>query len=229
MNRKLTIQEWPLADRPYEKLEQLGAKALSDAELVAAVISSGMNGKTSVEIAMQLLAIDDNIGFLQMASLEELQKVSGIGRVKAIRIKASIELGNRVNNYVANQEREHLNSCHKAILYFENQLRFLPREEFHLAMLNIKQELIRTVQVSTGNIKSIELDVREIFREAIRSNAAGVILAHNHPSGDPTPSERDIITTKKIYEMGKQLDVHILDHIIVGAKESISLKAAGYI
>ncbi|NLM19944.1 MAG: DNA repair protein RadC [Clostridiaceae bacterium] len=229
MKTKMTIQEWPLADRPYEKLEQLGAKALSDAELVAAVISSGMNGKTSVELAMQLLATYENIGFLQMASLEELQKVSGIGRVKAIRIKAAIEIGNRVNNYVANQEREHLNSCHKAILYFENQLRFLPREEFHLAMLNIKQELIRTVQVSTGNIKSIELDVREIFREAIRSNAAGVILAHNHPSGDPTPSERDIITTKKIYEMGKQLDVHILDHIIVGAKESISLKAAGYI
>ena len=195
---------------------------------MAAVISSGMNGKTSVDLAMQLLAAYDNIGFLQMASLEELQKVSGIGPVKAIRIKAAIELGNRVNNYVANQTREQLSSCHKAIIYFENQLRFLPREEFHLALLNIKQELIRTVQVSTGNIKSIELDAREIFREAIRSNAAGIILAHNHPSGDPTPSERDIITTKKIYEMGKQLDVHILDHIIVGAKKSTSLKAAGF-
>ncbi|MGI6579825.1 MAG: RadC family protein [Saccharofermentanales bacterium] len=229
MNTKLTIQEWPLADRPYEKLEQLGTKALSDAELVAAVISSGVNGKTSVELAMQLLTIYDNIGFLQTASPEELQKVAGIGRVKAIRIKAAVELGYRVSNCIANQEREQLNSCQRAILYFENQLRFLPREEFHLALLNIKQELIRTVQVSTGDIKSIELDAREIFREAIRSNAAGVILAHNHPSGDPTPSERDIVTTKKIYEIGKQLNVHILDHIIIGAKESISLKAAGYI
>jgi len=228
MNKKLTIQEWPIDDRPYEKLEQTGVRSLSDAELLAIIISSGMNGKTSVEIAMQLLSLSDDLSFLQRASLEELQQVPGIGRVKALRIKAAIEIGNRVGNFIATQEKENLGNCHRAMLYFENQLKYLPREEFHIALLNVRQELIRTVQVSTGNIKSIELDAREIFREAIRSNAAGMILAHNHPSGDPRPSEKDIITTQKISKLGEQLKVNILDHIIVGAKSSLSLKAEGF-
>ena len=144
------------------------------------------------------------------------------------RIKAAIEIGNRVGNFIATQENENLGNCQRAMLYFENQLKYLPREEFHIALLNVRQELIRTVQVSTGNIKSIELDAREIFREAIRSNAAGIILAHNHPSGDPRPSEKDIITTQKISKLGEQLKVNILDHIIVGAKSSLSLKAEGF-
>lgn len=228
MNSNLTIQEWPRNDRPYEKLEQMGVNSLSDAELIAIIISSGTSGKTSVEIARQLLKLDENISFLQIASLEEMQEINGIGRVKALRLKAAIELGTRINNFIINQEKTNLGNCHKAILHFENKMRFLPREEFHIALLNVKQELIRMVQVSTGDIKSIELDSREIFREAIRANAAGIILAHNHPSGDPKPSAADISTTRKIVALGKELSIQILDHIIVGAKATISLKAEGY-
>lgn len=224
----LTIQEWPSNDRPYEKLEQQGVGALSDAELIAIIISSGTSGKTSVEIAMQLLQMAEDASFLHTASLEEMQQINGIGRVKALRLKAAIELGLRINNYVVHQEKTNLGTCTKAIFHFENKMRFLPREEFHVALLNVKQDLIRTVQVSTGNIKSIELDAREIFREAIRGNAAGIILAHNHPSGDPMPSSADLRTTKKIVELGNELSIQVLDHIIVGAKASISLKAEGY-
>ncbi len=228
MDRKLTMQEWPLAERPYEKLEQLGADKLSDAELIAIILTSGTNGNTSMEIALKLLSSVENIGFLDTASLEDMQQINGIGRVKAIRLKAAMEIGKRINDFLIHQEQKNLGDYQKAIFYFAGKMKYLPREEFHVALLNLKHNLIRTVQVSTGNIQSIDVDGREIFREAIRSNAAGLILAHNHPSGDPTPSQNDILTTRKIVAMGKDLNIEVLDHIIVGTKASISFKAEGY-
>lgn len=229
MNGKLTMQEWPAMERPYEKLEQCGETALSDAELISILLTSGTNGNTSLEIALKLLSMVENIGFLDSASLEDMQKVNGIGRVKAIRLKAAMELGKRINNFLICQKQENLGSYHQAILHFTNKMKYLPREEFHVALLNIKNDLIRTVQVSTGDLASINIDGREIFREAIRSNAAGLILAHNHPSGDPKPSRHDLVTTQKIVAMGKELNIAVLDHVIVGSKASISLKAEGYL
>ncbi len=228
MDERLTMREWPKAERPYEKLECQGPSSLTEAELIAIILSSGRSGQTSVDLALKLLKQVENIGLLNQASLEELQTVSGIGRVKAIRLKAAVELGQRVNNYLALTEPAKLGGVSQAILHFTNQMKLLPREEFHVALLNLKHDLIRTIQVTTGNISSIELDPREIFREAIRSNAAGIILAHNHPSGDPSPSSQDIKTTKAIVAMGKDLRISVLDHIIVGAKASVSLREEGY-
>lgn len=229
MKETLRMNEWPAYDRPYEKMEMLGARSLSDTELIAIILGSGKNGKTSVELARQLINLLGGFTFVESASLEELRQISGIGRVKAIRLKAAIELGKRMSNALAHDQKQNIGSSDSALLYFANLMQSLPREEFYVALLNVKQDLIRVVQVATGDIKSIELDAREIFREAIRSNAAGIILAHNHPSGDPSPSEQDILTTQKIISLGQELRVPILDHIIVGVKKSISMRAEGYI
>ncbi|NLZ71078.1 MAG: DNA repair protein RadC [Clostridiaceae bacterium] len=228
MKQKLTMNEWPELERPYEKMEQYGSGVLSDAELIAIIISSGINGKTSLEVAMELLKKVENLEFLNLASLEELQTVDGIGRVKSIRLHAAIELGKRIQHFVKNEEKEDLHNSSNAIAYFNNRLKYLPREEFHVALLNIKQKLIRSVQVATGDVKSIQIDAKEIFREAVRCNAAGIILAHNHPSGEPDPSMEDIKTTKMIAKIGNELNIPVLDHIIVSAKATISLKSAGY-
>jgi len=226
---KLTINEWPELERPYEKMEQYGPNILTDAELIAIIISSGTNGKTSLEVAIELLKKVENLSLLNAAGLEELQTVNGIGRVKSIRLRAAIELGKRIQHYVETEEKEDLHCSKNAINFFNNHLKYLPREEFHVALLNIKHEMIRTVQVATGNLMSIKhIDTKEIFREAIRSNAAGIILAHNHPSGEPNPSIEDIQTTKLIVKKGEELGIQVLDHIIVASKSSISLKASGY-
>ncbi len=229
MKETLRVNDWPLLERPYEKLEILGETALSDTDLLAILIASGKNGKTSVEIARQLIHQVGGFRFLDSASLEDLRQIPGIGKVKAIRIKAALEIGKRMSNTLAHEQKENIGSASEAMLYFMNLLQSLPREEFYVALLNVKQELIRTVQVMTGDIKSVELNARELFREAIRYNAAGLILAHNHPSGDPTPSEQDVTTTRKIMQLGNELGVSVLDHIIVGMKSSISMRAEGFI
>ncbi|MBP5493117.1 MAG: DNA repair protein RadC [Clostridiales bacterium] len=216
--------------RPYERLEEFGAEALSDEELIAILIRTGTKGKSSKEIASQLLShvcLSEGLSDLNRISLSELSSQEGIGRVKAIMLKACIELGRRCYSDVPGRDKLQFSSAEVAISYFENKMAYLETEEVHAVFLDSRNKMISYEVISKGSLGSVGFFARELFKTAVRCNAASVIVAHNHPSGDPTPSEEDYLATAGLLEAGNLMGIEIKDHIVVGRGISISMQSQG--
>ncbi len=220
-----TVKDLPKSERPRERLARLGAEQLSVQELLAILISSG-NSKNHdvIQIANNLLKkFDNNLIDLFSASIEELLQVEGIGFAKACQIKAVFELGKRTASF-CKEEHPLIQNTDDAIRLVLPHMVYLKQEVFKVLLLDSKNRLIRHQTVSVGSLDSALVHPREVFRPAVAAAAAAIILIHNHPSGDPTPSKQDILLTQKLCMCGKVLGIEVLDHAIIGTSDYISMK-----
>ena len=232
MNRSMKIKDLPCYERPYEKLEVLGPEFLSNAELLAIIIRTGSKDETSVALAQRVLSkYNGNAGLANFynTSLEELKSVKGIGRVKALQIKAVMELSKRISASDFSENIVIISSPDDASRLIMEKMRYLKKEVFKTILLNTKNHVIKQIDVSVGSLNSSIVHPREVFSEAVKVGCSGVILAHNHPSGDPEPSREDIETTKRLIEAGSILGIKVLDHIIIGDGRYLSMKSKGLI
>ncbi|MBO4494875.1 MAG: DNA repair protein RadC [Clostridiales bacterium] len=218
--------------RPYERLEEFGAEALSDEELLAILVRSGTKGRSARDIASDVLSqtgLHDGLPGLSRITLEELSELEGIGRVKAILIKACVEIGRRCAIGANAMDKVQFLSSDMAKTYFSAKMSFLESEEVHVVLLDSKKHMIVHEVVSKGGLNRISFISKELFRLAVRVNAAGLIIAHNHPSGDPVPSEEDVETTQDLIRCGLMIGIEVLDHIVVGRGVATSMKESGFI
>lgn len=227
--KNLTMRDWPEAEKPYEKLSAMGPSYLTDAELIAILLSSGTQGRTSVELAKQLMIRFEGLAVMADASPEELQTVSGVGKVKSYRVLAALELGRRLNAIRGSDLTPVLNHPAKVEAYLAPLLRHSDYEQFVVVLLDVRQRVIRRRLISTGGLTATIVRPRDVFRDALRANANGIILAHNHPSGDPEPSTADITMTEKIIALGEEIGINVLDHIVIAAKGYVSFRERGLI
>ena len=216
----IKMKELPETERPYEKLEQYGEKTLTNAELLAIIIKTGTKELTSIDIAKQILNLNQNenkgdLNFLRDISLEELMLVKGIGRVKAIQLKAMCELSSRMNK-PSNYRKIKITSSKDVANLLMNDLRFEKKEIVKLIILNNKNIILKIMDISLGGGNYAVIDIRFILSEVIKMGAPQIILVHNHPSGDVTPSREDIEVTKRLRQASEILGVRLLDHIIIG-------------
>ncbi len=214
-NDSLKIKDLPQKDRPRERLLNEGPEQLSNSELLAILIRTGSKGQNVVTLAGRLLKRFETLRNLSEASVQELKEIHGIGPAKSAQIQAGITLAHRMSKEKIG-EKEALSSPEKVYELLHIDMRDRNKELFVLLMLDGKNRLIERVNVSEGTLTSSLVHPREVFRPAIRSSAAGVIFAHNHPSGDPAPSKEDIQITERLVEAGDILGIEVLDHIIIG-------------
>lgn len=229
----LLIREMPEHERPRERLVQHGADALRNAELIAILLRTGMKGLSAVHIAEQLLQQFGTLENLARASLDDIRKVKGIGRDKAIALKSAFTLAQRMARELAG-DAPLLDTPERVADYLREANRLLEVETFQAVLLNTRRRLIRVEQLSQGTLDTILVHPREVFRAAIAANAAALIIVHNHPSGDPTPSDADIKVTRDLIRAGQLLKIEVLDHVILGraseqrTKDHASLRELGY-
>lgn len=229
----LLIREMPEHERPRERLVAHGADALRHAELIAIMLRTGMKGVSAIQIAEQLLQKFGTLDGLARATLAELGQVKGVGRDKAIALKAAFTLAQRMAKELRG-EAPLLELPAQIADLLREENRFLEVETFQAVLLNTRRRLIRVEKLSQGTLDTILVHPREVFRAAISANAACVILVHNHPSGDPTPSEADIKATRDLIRAGQLLKIEVIDHVILGrataerTKDYASLRELGY-
>jgi len=225
----ITIKEWSEDDRPREKLLVKGKGVLSDAELLAILIASGNRGESAVDLSKRVLQnLDNSINNLGKQSVKELTKFKGIGEAKALTIIAAMELGRRRKAEEVIQKSQ-IGSSSDAFEVLQSKLEDLPHEEFWVMLLNRANKLIDIKLVGRGGVSGTVADSKIIFNFAVESLASGIILAHNHPSGNLKPSNSDVQLTKKIVAAGKIMEVPILDHIIIGDNAYFSFADEGLI
>lgn len=219
------IKDLPKSERPRERLAQLGAEHLSIQELLAILISSGNKKSCDVtEIANNLLkTFDGNLTDVFSATIQELSRVEGIGFAKACQIKAVFELGKRIAAF-CREEHPFIKSTDDVVMLVLPHMMYLKQETFKAILLDSRNQVIRFHTVSVGSLDSAYVHPRDVFRPAISHFAASIILVHNHPSGDPTPSEQDILITQELCMCGKILGVEVLDHVIIGKSDYASMK-----
>lgn len=216
----LKIKEMPETERPYEKLELYGEKALSNAELLAIIIKAGTKEETSVQIAQRVLNLNydpqmGELNFLKEISLEELMQVKGIGRVKAIQVKAVCELAIRMSK-PSNYKKVRVNSTSELANLVMEELKLEKKEYVKLVLLNNKCEVLKMVDISKGGTNLANVNIKEILNNALKIQAPRMVLIHNHPTGDPTPSRIDIKLTDRLFNAAKLVDVELIDHIVIG-------------
>lgn len=220
-----SIKELKKENRPYEKFIEKGAKALTDAELLAIIIRTGTFEKTSVELAESILDLSGKEGILGIISLSvpELKKLKGIGQVKAVQIKCIAELSRRIakSNVSFCQE---FASPELIAAYYMEDMRHYKTEHLMIVMLNTKHHFIGDYELSKGTVNASLASPREAYIEALKSEAVYLVLIHNHPSGDPTPSKEDLLTTRRMKEAGSIIGITLIDHIIIGDNKYISLR-----
>ncbi len=223
-NKEYTIKDLPITERPREKLARYGANSLSNTELVAIIIRTGYKEETAIDLAQRILSIDkEGIVYLSNVTLEELIKIKGIGKCKAAQILAAVELGKRISTYVAD-EKIKVNSPNTILNLLMEEMRHLKKEHFKTIILDTKNQVISIENISVGNLNQSIVHPREVFNLAIKKSANSVILVHNHPSGDPTPSLEDVNVTNRLVEAGNIVGIKVLDHIIIGDNKYISFK-----
>lgn len=224
MAEHMTMQELPESERPYEKFLQKGVEHLSDAELLSIIIKNGTKEKTAAEIARELLCgRQGNLLNLYELSYEELLDFPGIGKVKAIQLKAVAELSRRITS--AKRYRHiRMDSPDSVAEYYMEQMRHCQKEILITAFFDVKCNFLGDSKISQGSISSAFVSPRDIFRTALLKNAAQIIMLHNHPSGDPQPSGEDIRITEIVCDLGKMMGIDLADHIIIGDNEFYSFK-----
>jgi len=220
------IRDIPQGERPRERLEHYGAGALSTAELLAILLRSGVKGENVVNLAMRVLSRHRGLSGLAKASFRELEATKGVGPAKVTQIKAAFELGRRLL-VTAPDERPQIRSPADAANLLMMEMGLLDQEHLRLILLDTKNRVLEMPTVYIGNLNTSVIRVGELFRYALRANCAGMIVIHNHPSGDPSPSPEDVRVTERIVEAGKMLDIDVLDHIVIGQHRFVSLKERG--
>jgi DNA repair protein RadC len=213
-------------ERPRERLASLGPQALSNAELIAILLRVGVPGENAVQVGQRLLQKFGGISGLHRAPFNELCNQHGIAEAKAAQIKAAIELGRRLT-LESPEERPAINSPADAAALVQYEMSALEQEHLRVLLLDRRNRVLEVVEIYRGSVSSSQVRVGEIFKEAVRKNASGLIVIHNHPSGDPTPSPDDVAVTRAIVQAGKLLDVDVLDHLVIGQGRWVSLKERG--
>lgn len=224
----IMIKDVPKEDRPRERLLKLGSEYLSNQELLAILLVSGTKNESVMQLSNRLLMHFEGLKLLADATIEELTAIKGIGLAKGVLILASIELGRRMNEYKPN-ERYVIRSPEDGADYVMEEMRTLKQEHFVVLFLNTKNQIIHQQTIFIGSLNASIVHPREVYREAVKRSAASIICAHNHPSGDPTPSQEDIHVTRRLVESGKMIGIEVLDHLIIGDRKFISLKEKGYL
>lgn len=226
MDEKWIIADLPPEMRPREKLEALGPEKLSDGELLAILLRTGSKKESAISLADRILAQPKGLTFLAESSIEDFAEIHGIGLAKACQIKAAIELGRRVA-LESKGAKPVIKTPEDVAELLMEQMRHLDREHFVVLLLDTKNQVLHRETISIGSLNASIVHPRELFKQAIKKSAATVILVHNHPSGDPTPSIEDLTITKRLVEAGELLGINVLDHIIIGDQKHYSLKRQG--
>jgi DNA repair protein RadC len=223
----------PTSERPRERLIEKGADALKNSELIAILLRTGLKGLSAIQVAEQLLNRFGSLDSLSRASIEDLRQIKGVGRDKAIGLKSAFTLARRMASEI-HQESAALDNPERIAELLREANRTFDVESFQVVLLNTRRRLIRVERISQGTLDTILVHPREVFKSAIAANAAAIVLAHNHPSGDPTPSEADIKVTRDLIRAGQLLKIEVLDHVIIGRathdrpKDYVSLRELGY-
>ena len=233
MPRPLLIREMPDSERPRERLAEHGADALRNAELIAILLRTGMKGVSAIQVAEQLLQKFSTLKNLSRASLTEIRQIKGIGRDKAIALQSAFTLARRMAKEIRG-EAPLLDTPERIADLLREENRAYQVETFQVVLLNTRRRMLSKEKISKGTLDTILVHPREVFRHAIAANAAGIVLVHNHPSGDPSPSDADIKVTRDLIRAGQLLRIEVLDHIILGrataerSKDFLSLRELGY-
>lgn len=222
----LMIKELPADERPREKMKERGAQALGNSELLAILLRTGTAAESALRLAENLLDRAGGLAGLGHATLEEVEQVRGIGEAKAVTLLAALELGRRVDS-LAPLDRTAVRTPDDVAALLLPRFRYESRESFVAVLLSTKNHVLKTPVISVGSLNASIVHPRELFREAINASAAAVIVAHNHPSGNPTPSPEDVSLTRKLVEAGKILDIPVLDHVVLGDGKYVSFKEKG--
>lgn len=221
------LRDLPHEERPRERMMHYGAESLSQAELLAILLRTGAQSESAIHIAQRLLGITGGLRGLADLSIEELTTIKGIGPAKAVQLKAGIELGRRMANSRLT-EPVIIRSPQDAAEILTEQLRYLQKEHFICLFLNTKNHVIAQETLSMGSLNASIVHPREVFRAAMKCSSAAIICAHNHPSGDPTPSPEDISLTSRLIQAGEIVGIDVLDHLVIGDSSFVSLKEKGY-
>jgi DNA repair protein RadC len=224
VKKSFTIHDLPLSERPRERLQKLGVEALSAQEILAVILGRGVSGESVMVTAQRLLSRFGSLKGLAQASVEELSQVRGIGLAKAAQLKAAFELASRVEGYPEAEDKPVVKTPEDVVSLIRSRLKGKKKEYFLAILLDTRSQLIKVAEISIGSLDSSIVHPREVFKEAISASAASVIFAHNHPSGDPEASEDDINLTKRLARAGEIVGIDVLDHIIIGDKNYLSLK-----
>ncbi|HVQ76866.1 MAG TPA: DNA repair protein RadC [Candidatus Binatia bacterium] len=228
MARASRIREWPLEERPRERLYHKGAEALADAELLAIQLGTGERGRSAVDVARDLLVQYGSLSDLAARGVAEIAAVAGVGRAKAVRLAAAFELTRRLRSRTARAPVV-LASPAQVYARYGPLMEDLRKEVFRVALLDAQNGLLKDVTISEGTLSASLVHPREVFKPAIVESAASIILLHNHPSGDPTPSREDLRLTRQLVECAALLDLRIHDHVVIGHSRFASLAERGEI
>lgn len=228
-NNYLTVKELPNSERPYEKCELYGAGALSDAELLAVILRTGSKSQRVMDLAVNILNYSTaypGLKGLNYLTMHELTRIKGVGRVKAIELLCLTEITKRMSREI-HRDRLRLVTPQSVADYYMQDMRHLNREQVKLLLMDSKNKIIKDMIISEGTVNTSIMPTREVYVHALKYEAVNIILLHNHPSGDPTPSAEDIRVTKKLCEAGNIIGITLMDHIIIGDNRYISLKEQG--
>ena len=221
------IDEWPIEERPRERLLEVGPSALGDSELLALVLGTGVRGRSALELARNLLVEAGGTAGLARMSVAGLSRMAGLGVARAAAVVAALELGRRLaETRLANGAS--FRTSGDVFAHFRARMGALRKEIFCVVLLDAKHRKLRDVKISEGSLTSSIVHPREVFEPAVRESAAAIVLVHNHPSGDPAPSAEDVEITRRLREVGEILGIRVLDHVIVGADRHFSFVDSGY-
>jgi len=220
------ITDLHAAERPRERLASLGPQALSSAELLAILLRVGVRGENAVQVGQRLLQAFGGLGGLHRAPFEDLVRQRGMGEAKAAQIKAAIELGRRLT-IESPEERPTINSPADAAALVQYEMSALEQEHLRVLLLDTRNHVLDIAEVYRGSVNSSQVRVAEVFKAAVRRGAPAILVVHNHPSGDPTPSPDDAAVTRALVQAGKLLDVEVLDHLVIGRGRYVSMKERG--
>jgi len=227
VKKSFTIHDLPVSERPRERLQRFGVEALSAQEILALILGRGIAGESVTVTAQRLLSKFGSLKGIANATLEELAQVKGIGLAKASQIKAAFELANRLEGYPESNKKHSVKTPEEVVKLVSGRLKGKKKEHFLVILLDTRGQLIKTSEISVGSLDTSIVHPREVFKEAMSASAASVIFVHNHPSGDPQPSEDDLKLTERLAEAGEIVGIDVLDHIIICDKKYISLKREG--
>jgi len=222
----LAMKDMPADLRPRERLWRYGPEYLSEIELVALLLGSGTGQASALELAAQMLSRFDGLPGLAAATCRELAGVRGVGPARAALIQAAVQLGRRLANQPT-RTRPVIKGPNDVVALMMEEMRGLDREHFRAVMLNTKNQVLGTDRIAVGTLSQSAIHARELFKNAIKMSAAGVVLVHNHPSGDPTPSKNDREITKRMVRAGDIIGITVLDHVVIGDNSFVSFKASG--
>ncbi len=228
-DKSFTIHDLPVTERPRERLQRFGTEALSAQELLAVLMGRGIAGESVMVTAQRLLSQFGTVKGIACATVEELAGIKGIGTAKACQLKAAFELAARMTSPTENEEKPVVKTPEDAVAVMQGRLKDKKKEYFVALLLDTRNQLIKIAEISIGSLDSSIVHPREVFKEAISASSASVVFIHNHPSWDTRPSDEDIQMTKRLVQVGELVGIDVLDHVIIGGKNYLSLKRTGLI